>query len=217
MMSLAPAALLGFMVGLRHATDADHVVAVSAIVARERTLRGAAFIGAAWGLGHTITLLLLGGAIIVFGLAVPRPVALGLELLVGVMLIGLGVWNFISRRHLRNAPSAHIHPERSPRRALRPLAVGSMHGLAGSAAAALLVVATVQKATWGMVYLLIFGIGTMLGMTVLTTVLALPLGGMLRRFSRAETWVRVGSGVLSVVIGVFVVYEIGFGSGLFLQ
>jgi cytochrome c biogenesis protein CcdA len=217
MMSLAPAALLGFLVGLRHATDADHVAAVSAIVARERTLRGAAFIGAAWGLGHTITLLLLGGGIIVFGLAVPRPVALGLELAVGVMLIGLGVWNFLSRRQHRNASSAQAHPERSPRRALRPLAVGSMHGLAGSAAAALLVVATVQKPTWGILYLLIFGIGTMLGMTVLTTVLALPLSGALRRFRRAEAWLRVGSGALSVAIGAFVVYEIGFRSGLFLQ
>src|SRR5512132_4280602 len=97
MTPLAPAALLGFVVGLRHATDADHVAAVGAIVARERTVRGAALVGAAWGLGHTLTLLLLGGGILVFGLALPRPVALSLELCAGVMLIVLGVLNVFSR------------------------------------------------------------------------------------------------------------------------
>ena len=105
MVPLVPAALLGFVVGLRHATEADHVAAVSAIVARERTLRGAAMIGAAWGLGHTITLLLLGGTIVVFGLAVPRSVALSLELGVGAMLIGLGIWNVASRTRR----PAHAH------------------------------------------------------------------------------------------------------------
>jgi high-affinity nickel-transport protein len=92
-----------------------------------------------------------------------------------------------------------------------------MHGLAGSAAAALLVVATVRTPSWGMAYLLVFGIGTMLGMTALTTALALPLGSALRRFHRAEAWLRVGSGALSVVVGAFVVCEIGFASGLFLR
>lgn len=232
---LLPAALLGFVVGLRHATDADHVAAVGTIVARERTLRGAALVGAAWGLGHTLTLLVLGGAIVVFGLAVPRPVGLGLELGVGLMLMGLGVWNFVSRA--RGKQAAHSHGlagahegheagegrdgaagvPSSVRRALRPLAVGSLHGLAGSAAAALLVVATVRSPSWGIAYLFVFGIGTMLGMTLLTTALALPLGRALERFRNAETWLRIGSGALSVAIGAFVVYQIGFRDGLFLQ
>ncbi len=253
MVPLLPAALLGFVVGLRHATEADHVAAVSAIVTRERTLRGAAMIGAAWGLGHTITLLLLGGTIIAFGLAVPRSVALSLELGVGAMLIGLGVWNVASRSR-RGAPAgahahapspgdlafahegaaglaphderpvAHAHDREagpvalgSVRRALRPLVVGSMHGLAGSAAAALVVVATVRSVPWGIAYLLVFGLGTTLGMTALTTALALPLGSAMRRFRGAESWLRVGSGALSCAIGALVVYQIGFVDGLFLR
>lgn len=221
MLSLVPAALLGFVVGLRHATEADHVAAVSAIVARERTVRGAALIGAAWGLGHTITLLLLGGAIVAFGLTVPKSLALSLELCVGAMLIGLGVWNFVAR-----ARRVHAHPHEHAtdgasgtrlRRAMRPLVVGSMHGLAGSAAAALLVAATARSVSWGLAYLLILGLGTMLGMTAITAVIALPLGKALRRFDRAEAWLRIGSGALSCAIGAMVVYEIGFQRGLFVR
>lgn len=235
MLSIAPAALLGFVVGLRHATEADHVAAVSAIVARERSVRGAAVVGAAWGLGHTTTLLALGGAIVVFGLAVPKSIALSLELAVGAMLIGLGVWNVASRRrdaptsarhgaaeHAHAPSAAHVHDLAAPgpssrRRALRPFVVGSMHGLAGSAAAAILVVAAVPSAAWGLAYLFVFGLGTTLGMTLITAALSLPLGGALRRFHNAETWLRVGSGALSCAIGALLVYQIGFQDGLFLR
>jgi high-affinity nickel permease len=227
MFPVAPAVVLGFVFGLRHAMDADHVAAVGTIVARERNLRGAALIGAAWGLGHTLSLLLLGGAIVAFGLAVPRRVALMLELGVGVMLLALGVWNFVARS--RNPSSArHGHAvsdveherEQAPsplRRALRPLVVGSVHGLAGSAAAALLVIAPVRSATWSIAYLLVFGVGTMLGMMALTTALALPMGRALQRFRSAEAYVRLASGALSFAVGAFVVYQIGFRDGLFLQ
>jgi high-affinity nickel-transport protein len=226
MLALAPVALAGFLVGLRHATDADHVAAVGAIVARERTVRGAALVGAAWGLGHTLTLLVLGGAIVVFGLSVPARVGLALELGVGLMLIGLGAWNVAARTArsaLVPAPAfAHDGAASEPTpppaaRALRPLVVGSMHGLAGSAAAALLVVATARGTSWGLAYLLVFGVGTMVGMTALTTALALPLRSALERSRRAESWVRVGSGLLSFAIGALVVYEVGFHEGLFLR
>lgn len=244
MVSVVPAAVLGFIVGLRHAIDADHVAAVGTIVARERNLRGAALIGAAWGLGHTLSLLVLGGAIVTFGLAVPRRVGLMLELGVGLMLLVLGAWNFVSRGARRAHPHDHApHPEapsapapdpdparaasgdrsRTPaalsplRRALGPLLVGSVHGLAGSAAAALLVVATVRSVSWGLAYLFVFGLGTMLGMVALTTALALPMGRALQRSHRAESWMRVASGAVSCVVGVLVVYEIGFRDGLFLQ
>jgi cytochrome c biogenesis protein CcdA len=224
MLALAPAALAGFLIGLRHATDADHVAAVGAIVARERTVRGAALVGAAWGLGHTLTLLALGGAIVVFGLSVPPRVALALELCVGLMLIGLGAWNLAVRKRPSPLVPALAVPASPPAAtsgglssALRPLVVGSMHGLAGSAAAALLVVATAGGTSWGLAYLLVFGIGTMIGMTVLTTALALPLRSALDRSRRAESWVRVGSGALSFAIGALVVYQVGFHDGLFLQ
>jgi cytochrome c biogenesis protein CcdA len=222
MFSVAPAAVLGFVVGLRHAMDVDHVAAVGTIVARERNLRGAALIGAAWGLGHTLSLLVLGGAIVAFGLVVPQRVGLMLELGVGLMLLALGVWNFVSRS--RGAASHPAGPSPAPatqpsslRRALGPLVVGGVHGLAGSAAAALLVVATVRSASWGIAYLLVFGLGTMLGMVMLTTALALPIGRALQRSRRAEPWMRVASGAVSLVIGAAVVYQIGFRDGLFLQ
>lgn len=222
MFSVAPAAILGFVVGLRHAMDADHVAAVGAIVARERNLRGAALVGAAWGLGHTLSLLTLGGAIIAFGLVVPRRVGLLLELGVGVMLLGLGMWNLVSRS--RAHAHAHVHPSEgeraapsSMRRALRPLVVGGVHGLAGSAAAALVVVAAAGSASWGLAYLLVFGIGTMLGMVALTTALALPMGRALQRFRQAESWMRIASGALSFGVGALVVYQIGIRDGLFLQ
>ena len=233
MLSVVPAAVLGFVVGLRHAMDADHVAAVGTIVARERNIRGAALIGAAWGLGHTLSLLLLGGAIVAFGLVVPRRVGLMMELGVGVMLLALGVWNFVSRSRASATDHAGRHDARpssaaasarphgdavSPlRRALRPLVVGSVHGLAGSAAAALIVVATVSSASWGLVYLFVFGVGTMLGMVVLTTALALPMGRALQRFRGAESWLRIASGALSLAIGALVIYQIGFRDGLFLQ
>jgi high-affinity nickel permease len=233
MFSMAPAAVLGFIVGLRHAMDADHVAAVGAIVARERNLRGAALIGAAWGLGHTLSLLVLGGAIVAFGLVVPPHVGMLLELGVGVMLLALGVWNLVSRSHdhahtsaartdqtsaaaALPTPSAPPEPS-SMRRALRPLVVGSVHGLAGSAAAALLVVATVRSASWGFAYLLVFGTGTMLGMVLLTTALALPMRRAIQRFRRAESWMRVASGALSFAVGLLVIYQIGIRDGLFLQ
>ncbi len=250
MWTLAPIALTGLLVGLRHAADADHVAAVSAIVARERTLRGAAFVGAAWGLGHTLTLFVFGGSIVAFGFTVPPRVALTLELFVGLMLLGLGVWNVLNRRSIRRAgrtpspdgfiPKLWVRVFGSARRrseaaewssaprsaisffgshrlgrALRPLAIGSMHGLAGSAAAALLVMAASRGTSLGLAYLLVFGLGTMMGMTALTTVFAVPMRTALSRHRAAETWVRLGSGLLSFAIGALMIYQIGFRDGLF--
>lgn len=124
-MSFAALVLLGFVLGMRHATDPDHVVAVSTIVSRERSLRAAAPVGALWGLGHTITILAVGGAIILFGIAIPPHVGLGMEFAVAIMLVVLGGWN-VATAH------GHAHDEKPRRgRTLRPLFVGVVHGLAG--------------------------------------------------------------------------------------
>jgi len=124
--SFAALVLLGFVLGMRHATDPDHVVAVSTIVSRERSLRAAAPVGALWGLGHTITILAVGGAIILFGIAIPPHVGLGMEFAVAIMLVALGGWNVVAAAH------GHAHDEKPPRgRTLRPLFVGVVHGLAG--------------------------------------------------------------------------------------
>lgn len=208
--------VLGFALGMRHATDPDHVVAVSTIMSRERSLRAAAPIGALWGLGHTVTIFLVGGAIIAFGLAIPPHVGLGMELAVALMLVVLGALNV--HGVMRHAPlSAHPQEEMLSRRAksLRPLVIGVVHGLAGSAAVTLLVLGAVRSALWGAVYLLLFGMGTIAGMLLVTFAMALPVVLSARRFERFHRVLAISTGVASVAFGLGLVYEIGFVHGLF--
>lgn len=199
---LAPI-LLGFLLGLRHATDADHVVAVTTIVARERSLARAAWVGAVWGVGHTLTLVLLGGAIIAFRLVIPPRIGLGLEFGVALMLIGLGYSN-IRRRDEEDAP-----------RLTRPLLVGIVHGLAGSAAVALLVLATIREPLAAACYLLMFGFGTILGMMLVTAILAVPALYAGNRVQRMRVGVRVAAGALSIVFGLLLARELIVDGGLF--
>lgn len=247
---------LGFFLGMRHATDADHVIAVSTIVTRQRTVGSGVVIGAVWGLGHTLTILVVGGAIILFRVVIPPALGLTMEMTVALMLVVLGVWNLSGVvRHLRGTVVAdaefHAHPHRHgdyvhshghrhgandhghgedqtppawlDRRfgalgmyqMLRPLVVGLVHGLAGSASVALLVLATINDARWAMAYLLLFGVGTIVGMMLITATLAGPLAYASRRSVRVERHLRVASGLLSVGVGLFLIYQIGFVDGLF--
>ncbi len=248
--NLASLLLLGFFLGMRHATDADHVVAIATIVARQRTLRGSALIGAAWGVGHTITIMAVGGAIILFGVVIPPRLGLSMEFAVGVMLVLLGVLTLtgagrrggaaIGHRHAHaHGDYVHSHPhahdaaghghaeDRTPLAELdrsilgglpmyryaRPLVVGLVHGLAGSAAIALLVLTIIREPAWAIGYLLLFGVGTIGGMMLITLLLAAPFAltsGALPRFN----WqLRVASGLVSFGFGLFLVYDIGFAAG----
>jgi len=198
-----PPILLGALLGLRHATDADHVVAVTTIVARERSLLRAARVGAVWGVGHTLTLLLLGGAIIAFRLVIPARVGLGLEFGVAIMLIGLGFSNLRQR------------DEDRPPKLSRPLLVGIVHGLAGSAAVALLVLATIREPLAAAFYLLMFGLGTILGMMVVTMLLAAPALWATGRLANMQTGVRMAAGALSIVFGMLLARELIVDGGLF--
>ncbi len=195
--------LLGALLGLRHATDADHVVAVTTIVTRERSLGRAARVGALWGIGHTATLLALGGAIVAFRLVIPPRVGLGLEFGVALMLIGLGYSNL--RRGQGEAPASIA----------RPLIVGFVHGLAGSAAVALLVLATIRETVGAIAYLLMFGAGTILGMVVVTALLAAPALYAQSRVTQLQRGVRLAAGVLSIVVGVLLARELIVDGGLF--
>lgn len=195
--------LLGALLGLRHATDADHVVAVTTIVARERSLWHAARVGAIWGVGHTLTLLLLGGAIIAFRLVIPPRLGLGLEFGVAIMLIGLGFSNIRQRDDER------------PSKLSRPLLVGIVHGLAGSAAVALLVLATIREPLAAAFYLLMFGLGTILGMMIVTILLAAPALYATGRIARMQTGVRLAAGALSIVFGMLLARELIVDGGLF--
>ena len=206
----ASAILLGALLGLRHATDADHVVAVTAIVARERRLTRAAWIGALWGLGHTATLLLVGGSIVTFRLVIPARLGLALEFGVALMLIGLGYANL-----RRGAHEDSDAPAASARGGLRSVIVGSVHGLAGSAAVALLVLSTIRSTLAALAYLAVFGLGTVLGMMSVTTLLAAPALYAGRRVASLHGGIRLAAGALSVVFGLLLARELIVQGGLF--
>jgi high-affinity nickel-transport protein len=225
MIPLLSILMLGFLLGIRHATDADHVVAIGTIVSRERTLRGAAQLGALWGAGHTVTILAVGGAIILLGIVIPPRIGLTMEFAVAAMLILLGSLNV--SRSARDSDGGHTHEgdalplfDRRPgRRAayqvLRPLVVGVVHGLAGSAAVALLVLGSLHDPRWATAYLLVFSAGTIAGMMLITVTLAMPLTVAARRFSGMNRYLALSSGLLSLAFGLFLVYRIGFVDGLF--
>ena len=214
-MSLISALGLGLFLGVRHATDADHVVAVTTLVARRRNLRAAMSLGAVWGLGHALTLLVVGGAIILLGLVVPPWLGLSLELGVALMLIALGVMNLRgAARHEHGGARVPAAGAREGQK-LRTLLVGVVHGLAGSGAVALLVLSTIRDAGWAFAYLACFGAGTVAGMMCLTTAMSLPLAAAARRFGPLERSLAHVTGTLSVAFGIFLVYQIGFVDGLF--
>ena len=202
MLSLASILLLGFVLGMRHATDPDHVVAVTTIVSDERSLWRASSIGAVWGVGHSITILAVGGAIVIFRLVIPPRLGLLLEFCVAVMLILLGTLTLSGRRVGSAASMA------------RPLVVGIVHGLAGSAFVALLVLAAVPGAMLQLLYLALFATGTIAGMALITIVVALPSAVTARRFVRVQGYLRVASGLASLVFGIALVQR-GVSQGLF--
>ena len=226
--------VLGFFLGMRHATDPDHVIAVTTIVTRQRGIAKAGLIGALWGMGHTFTIFIVGSAIILFKVAIPPRVGLSMEFAVGLMLILLGILNLTGvLRWLQREFSPPVEMASRPENttegnrldrtlremglynALRPLIIGIVHGLAGSAAVALVVMAAISDPWWAIAYLLLFGLGTIAGMMVMTTALALPIGYTGRRFSRWNHAMTVTSGLLSVGFGLFLSFQIAISGGLF--
>lgn len=244
-LSLISILVLGFVLGMRHATDADHVVAVSTIVSRERRIRSAAWVGALWGAGHTLTILAVGAGIIVFTLVIPPRVGLSMEFSVGLMLVLLGWMNLrglgrnwradsTGTESAATEPHSHAETDHSHYVAdhsidtmdrwfrgwslyqwLRPLIVGLIHGLAGSAAVALLVLTTIHDSHWAVAYLFIFGLGTIAGMMVITVAMASALNYAGARSQWINRRLSLATGFLSVAFGLFLVYQMGFHHGLF--
>ena len=245
--------LLGLFLGMRHSTDPDHVVAVSTIVSRQQSVKSSAIIGLLWGLGHTLTIFLVGSAIIIFGVVIPPRLGLSMEFCVALMLVLLGVLNltgalkWITER-LTPACAVTGSPEAvgvmsvtrtddgqsaaagsgggetflgktvgriGLYQTMRPLVIGLVHGLAGSAAVALLVLSTIKNPFWSTAYLLVFGFGTMAGMMVMTAAISVPLVFTGRKFFRINRHLTAVSGLASVAFGMFLVYHIGFVDGLF--
>lgn len=218
-----PVLILGFVLGMRHATDADHVMAVTTMVTRQRSLRAASSIGALWGLGHTATVLVVGGAIILFDLVVPPRLGLSLELSVSLMLVVLGGLNLLGALSRSKSPKSsssretHPHDEggRSTSTRVRPLMIGVVHGLAGSAAIALLVLTTLHDARFALFYLALFGVGTIAGMMILTVLVALPFTLTARRFGPMHRFLTQASSALSIGLGLFLAYRVCVVDGLF--
>ena len=262
MLGLLSIIALGFFLGMRHATDPDHVIAVTTIVSREKRISTSAWIGVFWGIGHTLTIFAIGTAIIAFDLVIPPRLGLSMELSVGVMLIVLGAMNVLS--FIRGLPAgsteavpstghhdpqvvhSHVHahgdyihshrhthtPELHPHteqqtpvacvdrmllkfkayRPVRPLIIGIVHGMAGSAAVALLVLTTVRNPWWAVAYLLVFGVGTIAGMMLIT----MSIGSAFRLVSGSHFFRRLAlvSGLLSLGFGLVVAYQIVVVNGL---
>jgi sulfite exporter TauE/SafE len=211
---------LGFILGLKHALDADHVVAVSTIVSQTKNLKKSSLAGAIWGMGHTATLFLVGLVILVFKLAIPDKLALSFEFIVGIVLVALGVdvLRKVSKGkvHLhehQHGDSVHTHlhsHKESPSHNYihKSFVVGTIHGLAGSAALMLLVLTTVNSIFQGLLYILIFGIGSIVGMLIVSGIIALPFL-LSSKFDKINNIVKILAGTISIVLGFTIMYEIG--------
>lgn len=227
---------LGLVLGLRHAVEADHLAAVTAIVSERKSLLSSTLVGGLWGIGHTIPILLVGLAVIILRIEIRERIGLSLEFCVGLMLIALGahaLWKLKrgNRLHLhthQHGGHQHVHPhyhdKDTPhdeahthhgfRPGLRPLVVGMMHGLAGSAALVPLVVAEIRSPLIGMFYMLVFGFGSIGGMMLMSSLVGLPLHLTAAKFTRFNYALRALAGLFSVGFGLFMVYQIGYAEGL---
>lgn len=266
MITLISIVALGFFLGMRHATDPDHVIAVSTIVSRERNVAKSAWVGVVWGIGHTLTIFVVGAALILLDFIGPQQgsgamrlhlsprIGLVMDLAVAVMLIVLGVMNI--RRFTRWVPTvsadavvhshAHAHgdfvhshphshrPASHPHAStqmpaarldkilrrfrtyqlIRPLVIGIVHGLSGSAAVALLVVPIIRDPRWSVAYLLVFGIGTIIGMMLITLAIASTFH-VVRGGQKFFQRLALASGLLSLGFGVVIAYQICIVNGLF--
>jgi hypothetical protein len=218
--------LVGFLLGVKHALDADHVVAVSTIATENRSLRRSCAIGFCWGVGHTAVLLIAGLAVLGFNRAIPRDAARLFEAGVGAMLVGLGLsvgWTLLRERlhvhahiHGDGTGHLHVHSHRGGpghahlhrfRLEYKSLAIGMVHGLAGSAALLLLILSTVPSPTAGLLYIFMFGLGSIAGMVLLGVVLSVPFALTPERLVRTHLVLRALAGLASVSLGGRMLYE----------
>ena len=230
---LIPLLGLGFMLGIKHALEADHLAAVASLAARSSSLKNTVRVASAWGLGHSAILVLLGSVLIALDTTLPEKVARAFECAVGGMLIvlGIGVLRRLrtkrihahvhqhgeGARHvhfhahdqeLSNHPARHVH-DHTPGLLPRALLVGSVHGLAGSAALILIAVPTMHSAPRALGYLVVFGLGSILGMVLFSVVISLPLQLSARRLSRVSGGLEAALGLTNIVLGSWIAVQAG--------
>ena len=223
---------VGLLFGLKHATEVDHVVAVSTIVSQHRSVWRSSLVGGLWGLGHTASLLIVGGVVLFLQLAIPERVSNWLEFAVALMIIGLGanaLWRVLRKRsdvhiheHSHNGVShVHVHfheaeTKHSKNRphthaitsiGVKPLLIGTMHGLAGSGALTLLVLTQINSTWVGLSYLAVFGLGSIIGMLLMSGLIGLPFVLTSKNLSGWHSRLQTAAAALSIVFGLWYAYE----------
>jgi ABC-type nickel/cobalt efflux system permease component RcnA len=233
---MIPAALgLGFVLGIRHVLDPDHVAAVSTIATQHNSIRRSSLVGTFWGLGHTASLLAVGLAVVVLKVSIPQSFALWMELGVAVMLVLLGVkalhqavrgWTFHMHMHSHGGRKhIHLHFHRPEETHLhhhhhllgfgaRPFFVGVIHGLAGSAALMILVLATIPSTLGSLVFIAVFGLGSIGGMLILSSLISVPVVLTKKRFTFLTESLQVLAGTASVSFGAFLIWQYAFSHHL---
>lgn len=211
---------LGLLYGLLHALDADHIAAVSTIVSKQKKISAATFTGLSWGIGHTLTLLAVGLLILLFKVSIPAHIALSLEFVVGAMIVFLGasvLYGLISeKKHLHvhdhdGVVHTHIHSHnilKDHKHYHKPFYIGIIHGLAGSASLMLLVLSTIDTVSTGLLYILIFGIGSMIGMATVGTLVSLPFV-LTKRLENLNKYMRYAAGIFSIAFGIYLMVTVG--------
>jgi len=220
----------GLVLGLRHALDPDHVAAVSTIVSESKSLRRSSLVGTFWGLGHTVSLLLAGIFVIALKFQISPRLALWMEFVVALMLIGLGARALLKsvrgfkvhvHQHSHDGTEhvhVHVHRPGEPYRhrhrhliklGARPFVIGMVHGMAGSAALMILVLATLPSAIAGLVYIAVFGVGSVGGMLLMSSLISLPFVFTAKRFSAVGSGLQFVAGSASLAFGVFLVWQYG--------
>ncbi len=214
---------IGFALGLQHATEADHLAAVSTIVSEKKSLLTASIVGGFWGLGHTISLFVVGTIVIFLKVQISETVEARLEAVVGGMLVLLGInalrklfaakeTHVHAHDHGKNE-HLHIHSHRDETEAshhrfsTRSILIGMVHGLAGSAALMLLILPTIPSPAVALLYILIFGIGSVGGMMAMSFLIGLPFHFTANRFDFLNKGIRLCAGIFSLGLGAFIVYE----------
>jgi sulfite exporter TauE/SafE len=201
--------ILGFVLGIKHAIEPDHIIAVSTIASQSKKLWRSSLAGVFWGIGHTATLFVFGITLILMKGEIPEEWAMTLEFLVGIMLVYLGLTTIRSYKEINGHKHQHNHVSY-----VKSMMIGLVHGLAGSAAMVLLTMSTVESLWEGTVYILIFGVGTIVGMLFFTTIIGIPFVFSVKKKSLNKTFTQL-TGVISTVFGIYYMYNLGITEGLF--